>query len=112
MAEEMAMNDEPNFHLTAPLRRRDKLIRIGINSRYQGKELVRYLNQSSTHDYTAHAEMNALLMTHPDDILEVLRWHKDGQLALAKPYPHRANRVNRLNLAVRYTREEGNLIYL
>lgn len=106
VAQEMAMNNQCSFHLAALLWRRGKLIRIGINSRKKNPSFSRYYPDGD-HALEAHAEMDALLVARPGDYLEVMRWRKDGVLALAKPCKHCMLRIRRLEINVRYTDSNG-----
>lgn len=106
VAKEMALNNDCPFHLAALLWRRGKLIRIGINSRKKSPSFSRYYADGD-HANEAHAEMDALLVAKPGDYLEVMRWRKDGVLALAKPCKYCMLRIRRLEINARYTDSNG-----
>lgn len=107
----MALNNGQTFHLAALLwRRKNKLIRIGINSTRTRKEWVRFysaVTASSDSAYCGHAEMDAMRDAQPGDVLEVIRWTKDGRICMAKPCVHCQNRLRRLGLKVKFTNAEG-----
>lgn len=111
IAREMAMNNDQPFHLAALLwRGKNKLIRIGINSARGRREWVRFYSGVTTNSdraYCSHAEMDAIQDARPGDVLEVIRWTKDGQVTMAKPCVHCRNRIKRLGLKVRFTNYSG-----
>ena len=104
----MAMNNgDALFHLAALLWRKNKLIRIGINSKRHRPEFIRHYSKSPPSCMSAHAEMDAMLSAEPGDTLYVIRWLKSGQIAMAKPCKYCQQRIKRLKLKVFYTNEKG-----
>lgn len=84
-ARKKALNNGMVYHLAAILRRRGKVVRIGINS---SKTHPRFRRQYPDGTWGAHmhAEMDALRFAMPGDELEVLRWKKeDYTFGMAKP---------------------------
>ena len=83
-----ALNNGCGYHLAAFLRRKGRLIRVGINSK---KTHPRYIRQypDGTHGAHMHAEMDVLRFAKPGDELEVVRYQKCGHgLTMAKPCRH------------------------
>lgn len=105
VAKEMALNNGHQFHLAALLWRRGKLIRIGINSDRSNPSFTRFYEDGTSS--CTHAEMDALEVARPGDYLEVIRWKKNGKIAMAKPCEYCQLRIRRLDINVRYTDEHG-----
>lgn len=108
----MAMANNGSFHIAALLYRRNKLIRIGINGSKESPEFLRYFSDG-TKVYCAHAEMEALQVAKPGDKLIVMRWRKDGTIAIAKPCKYCQQHIKRKKIStVKYTNRQGNFSIL
>ena len=107
-AREKAMNNGRCYHLAAILRRRGRVIRIGINS---DKTHPRFKRRYDDGTWAAHmhAEMDVLRFAEPGDELEVMRWRKsDDTFAMAKPCRHCMPHILKAGLAkVTYTDDAG-----
>jgi len=107
-AREKAMNNGRCYHLAAILRRRGRVIRIGINS---DKTHPRFKRRYDDGTWAAHmhAEMDVLRFAEPGDELEVMRWRKsDNTFAMAKPCRHCMPHILKAGLArVTYTDDTG-----
>ena len=87
-AREKALRNGRCYHLAAILRRKGRVIRIGINS---DKTHPRFKRRYDDGTWAAHmhAEMDVLRFAEPGDELEVMRWRKsDNTFAMAKPCRH------------------------
>lgn len=108
----MALSNGLNFHLAAVVKRRGKFINISTNSSQKRKAYHRmYSPSASTQPGTAacqHAEMGALVHADPGDTIYVMRWRKDGHLAMAKPCRHCHKRLKNRGVHVIYTDDHGN----
>lgn len=103
----MALSNGQDFHLAALLWRDNKLIRIGINGIRSSPSFRRYYSDGDIAE-CSHAEMDALQFYKYGDRLEVLRWTKNGNLAMAKPCRYCMKRIKHLDVKVRYTNSKGN----
>lgn len=110
------MNNGQAFHIGAILYRFGKIVAMGVNGICHKNSYKRYYNGSNTQlrvsplqteASCAHAEMIVLEHAQEGDHLEVMRWKKDGSLAMAKPCRFCQKRINRLKIKVRYTNEFG-----
>lgn len=84
-ARKKALNNGRVYHLAAILRRKGKVVRVGVNS---GKTHPRFKRKYEDGTWAAHmhAEMDVLRFAEPGDELEVMRWKKsDNTFAMAKP---------------------------
>jgi deoxycytidylate deaminase len=117
-AKEMAMGNDFHFHIAALLWRNGKLVSIGICSARQSKQAQRHYDvslpsQDLTHKRTCmdaclHAEMDAIRRgCKPGDRIEVIRWTKDGQRAMAKPCQNCQAKIRAKALICRYTDLNG-----
>lgn len=78
------MSNGNQFHIAAILWRGKKPIRICCNSNKTRKGFKRYYsNGGCTH--CTHAEMEACVYAKPGDRITVMRFHKNGECAIAKP---------------------------
>jgi len=87
-AREKALGNGRVYHLAAILRRKGRVVRIGVNS---DKTHPRFKRKYEDGTWAAHmhAEMDALRFAEPGDELEVMRWKKsDNTFAMAKPCRH------------------------
>lgn len=58
-----------------------------------------------------HAEIDALVCARPGDHLEVYRWHKSGELTMAKPCPMCAREIKRRGIStVTYSNWHGQMV--
>lgn len=115
-AREMAMGNDYQFHIAALLWRNGKLVSIGVCSAQQSKQAQRFYDPSQMgqeYPYTCmdaclHAEMDAIRRgCKPGDRIEVIRWTKDGQRAMAKPCVHCQAKIRAKSLICRYTGMDG-----
>lgn len=103
------MSNGLGFHLGARLRRGRKLrghiVREGINQRKSHPFAVNTPCQSR------HAEMDALVAARPGDHLEVMRWHRDGKLTMARPCRYCSALIVAKGIAtVTYSNWEGEMV--
>lgn len=106
-AREMALNNGHEYHHAALLWRRGKLIRIGING-WESSKFRRHFQAVPPIVYESHAETDALLRARRGDTLEVLRWLKNGDLAMSRPCENCQSKIRQSNLSsVRYTNMDG-----
>ena len=108
-ARERALGNGRCYHLAAILRRKGRVIRIGINS---SKTHPRFKRKYEDGTWAAHmhAEMDVLRFAEPGDELEVMRWTKsDNMFAMAKPCRHCMPHILEARLSrVSYTDGNGN----
>jgi len=109
-AKDQALNNDHDYHIAAILWRKKSPIRIGVNSKKTHPAARRQYSCGPRFVHHLHAEMHALLNTDTtkNDVLEVMRWTKDGQRTMSKPCEHcmkviRASGIKR----VRYTDWDG-----
>ena len=107
-AREKALGNGRVYHLAAILRRRGRVVRIGINS---DKTHPRFKRQYPDGSISAHmhAEMDALRFAEPGDELEVMRWRKsDNSFAMAKPCRYCMQHITESGISkVTYTDASG-----
>jgi len=105
------MNNGLPFHIAALLYRNGKLISIQANGNSYDRRFFRIYKDGRA--FCAHAEMAALTSSRPGDKLVVIRWTKDGQLAMAKPCRWCQKHIKRARLLnVRYTNINGQWEFL
>jgi deoxycytidylate deaminase len=108
-AREKALGNGRCYHLAAILRRKGRVVRIGINT---SKTHPRFKRKYPDGTWAAHmhAEMDALRFSEPGDELEVMRWRKsDNTFAMAKPCRHCMKHIQSAGIkSVRYTNPKGN----
>lgn len=107
-AREKAMNNGRVYHLAAILRRKGRVVRVGINSSKTHPRFTRTYPDGSIASHM-HAEMDALRFSQPGDTLEVMRFKKceDG-LAMAKPCQYCMRHIQHAGIkSVKYTNPEG-----
>ncbi len=86
-ARDRALSNGRGHHLAAVLWRKRRPVRVGINRNKTHPKARRTF--SGGHEAAClHAEMDALIAAQPGDVLEVMRWLKDGSLTMAKPCEH------------------------
>lgn len=101
------MNNDQPFHLAALLWRNKTLIRIGINSACTSPKFKRVFSDKKS-CFCAHAELDALQVARPGDVLEVIRWSKLGHMTMAKPCKYCMKRIQEVGLKrVTFTNWEG-----
>ena len=104
-----ALNNNCNYHLAAFLRRKGRLVKVGINSM---KTHPRYLRKYPDGTYGAHmhAEMDVLRFAQPGDELDVIRYRKcDSSWTMAMPCSHCMDHIHTAGIKkVRYTNWDGN----
>ena len=107
-AREKALGNGRCYHLAAILRRKGRVVRIGINS---DKTHPRFKRKYEDGTWAAHmhAEMDVLRFSEPGDELEVMRWRKsDNTFAMAKPCRHCVPHILNAGLSrVTYTDDNG-----
>ena len=107
-ARKMAMANGRCYHVAAILRRKGKVIRVGINS---DKTHPRFKRKYEDGTWAAHmhAEMDVLRFAQPGDELEVMRFRKsDNSFAMAKPCRHCMPHIIGSGISkVRYTDDNG-----
>jgi deoxycytidylate deaminase len=107
-AKERAMNNGRQYHIAAILRRKGRVIRIGINS---NKTHPRFLRKypDGTWGCHMHAEMDVLRFAQPGDDIEVMRFAKStGEKTMAKPCRHCQKHLITSGIRrVTYTNEQG-----
>ena len=107
-AREKAMGNGRVYHLAAILRRKGKIVRIGINSSKTHPRFTRTYPDGTIASHM-HAEMDALRFSQPGDTLEVMRFKKrDCDFAMAKPYAYCMSHIQDAGIkSVRYTNPAG-----
>lgn len=101
-------NGAPRAHLAAVLKRGDSILRISTN---QQKTHPMSLHTKPTGDVccSLHAEQAACRFAKPGDTLYVMRFKKDGTLAIAKPCTMCEKTIRQIGLSkVYYTDRQGN----
>jgi len=82
---ERALDNGCNYHLAAFLKRRGRLIRVGINSMKTHPRFARVYPDGNRAAHM-HAEMDVLRFAQPGDELEVIRYQKStSTYTMAKP---------------------------
>ena len=96
------------YHVAAILRRRGKVVKVGVNSSKTHPKYTRTYHDGSSVSYM-HAEMSALRFAKPGDELEVMRFKKDGYgMTMAKPCLHCHRFIEQCGISkVRYTNWHG-----
>jgi deoxycytidylate deaminase len=107
-AREKALANGRIYHLAAILRRKGRVVKIGVNS---DKTHPRFTRQypDGTQSSHMHAEMNVLRFAMPGDTLEVFRCTKtnDG-FSIAKPCQWCMQHIRAAGISqVRYTNRGG-----
>lgn len=106
-ARDRALSNGQTYHLAAILRRKGKVIRLGTNT---SKTHPRFKRQYPDGTFSAHmhAEMNVLRFAKPGDTLEVMRFRKCHNFAMAKPCSHCMKVIQESGISsVRYTNYAG-----
>jgi deoxycytidylate deaminase len=103
-----ALNNGRQYHLAAVLKRKGRIVRIGINS---SKTHPRFKRQYNDGTWAAHmhAEMDVLRFAEPGDEIEVMRFRKClYTLAMARPCELCMTHMREAGIkTVRYTNERG-----
>ena len=107
-AREKALANGHKYHLAAILRRKGRVVRIGINSNKTHPNYDKHY-PDGTVIYRTHAEMDALRDAQPGDCLEVFRVKSsDGEYAMAKPCKHCMIRMQKAGIKrLSYTDHDG-----
>ena len=107
-AREKAMSNGRNYHLAAILRRKGRVIRVGINSNKTHPKFTRMYPDGTVASHM-HAEMDVLRFAQPGDILEVMRFKNcNHDFAMAKPCRHCMTHIRNAGIKkVKYTNPEG-----
>jgi deoxycytidylate deaminase len=107
-AREKALSNGRVYHLAAILRRRGKVVRIGVNTDKTHPKFTRQYPDGTSRS-NMHAEMNVLRFAKPGDTLEVLRCRKsDEGFAIAKPCKWCVEHIRDAGISeVRYTNRSG-----
>ena len=107
-AKNLAVNNGRTYHVVAILKRRGRIIKIGVNS---DKTHPRFKRQYSDGTWASHmhAEMNVLRFAQPGDEIEVLRFtKKDQKRTMAKPCELCQKELHKAGIKkVRYTNWDG-----
>lgn len=107
-AKQRALNNQHAYHLAAILKRNNDYVAIGINNNKHHRSFTRYFRDGNT-AFCSHAEMEALLKAQQGDVLYVMRWRKNGHLAMAKPCKHCQIRAQKIGIRkIWYTDDDGN----
>lgn len=107
-AREKALRNGRVYHLAAILRRKGKVVKVGVNSSKTHPRFTRMYPDGSVASHM-HAEMDALRFAQPGDTLEVMRFKKCGhEYAMAKPCPYCMKHIRESGIRrIRYTNPEG-----
>lgn len=107
-AREKALANGRAYHLAAILRRRGKVVKVGVNT---NKTHPRFTRQypDGTQGSHMHAEMSVLRFAKPGDTLEVFRCRKSNDdFAIAKPCQWCMQHIRDAGISqVRYTNRRG-----
>lgn len=107
-AKHRALSNGQQYHLAAFLRRKGRIIRVGVNT---DKTHPRFKRQytDGTWGSQMHAEMNVLRFAQPGDELEVARYLKCGnKFAMARPCDHCVRYIQDAGISsVKYTNTQG-----
>lgn len=89
-AKSIALNNGRQFHLSAIIWRKKRPIAIYTNTFKSHPKCTRFLGPADQGRVSSsmHAEMSAVRFAKPGDVIEVLRWDKDGNLTCSKPCAH------------------------
>ena len=105
-AREKALNNGCHYHIAAILRRKKRVVRIGINS-YKTHPAYKRTYADGTSAACMHAEMDALRFSEPGDTLEVMRFVPTGY-AMAKPCPLCMSLIQQKKISkLRFTNRQG-----
>tara|TARA_R100001594_G_scaffold116196_1_gene151153 strand:- start:213 stop:566 length:354 start_codon:yes stop_codon:yes gene_type:complete len=106
-AREKALNNGRVYHLAAILKRGKAVIKIGENTFKTHPRFTRTYPDGTVGSHM-HAEMNVLRFAKPGDTLEVIRFLKEGEHAMAKPCELCMRHIRDAGIKkVRYTNEDG-----
>ncbi len=110
-AKTLALNNGQDYHLAAVLRRKGRVVRIGINTHKTHPKFKRQYRDGTWGSHM-HAEMDALRFSQPGDELEVMRFRKsDNKYALAKPCVFCMKHIKASGIKkVTYTDENGDWV--
>lgn len=107
-AGEKALKNGRVYHLAAILRRKGRVVKIGINTDKTHPRFTRTYPDGTIASHM-HAEMNVLRFAEPGDTLEVLRIRKlDKKFAMAKPCTYCMKFIKSAGISkVSFTNEAG-----
>ena len=107
-AKSQALNNGLPFHLAAILWRGKRPIKICVNTTKTHPDAYRIYDNGDEAAHM-HAEMSAIRFAKEGDILEVVRFKKDGSFAMAKPCKHCQNLINNRKIfkKIRFTNDDG-----
>jgi len=107
-AKDQALNNGLPFHLAAILWRGRRPIKICVNTDKTHPSAYRIYENGDEASHM-HAEMNAIRFAKPGDMLEVMRFKKDGSIAMAKPCEHCQKLINNKEIfkKIRFTNHIG-----
>lgn len=109
-ARERALNNNHSYHIAAVLKRRKRVVRIGVNSYKTHPRFKREFRDGRKVTASCmHAEMDVLRFAKPGDILEVMRFPKKGtHMTMAKPCRFCEAEIKKAKIkSVRYTNWDG-----
>jgi len=107
-ARKRALKNGHKYHLAAILRRKNRAVKVGINSKKTHPNFKKTYPDGSV-SYQRHAEMDAIRFARPGDVIEVMRFRRcDGSLAMAKPCSFCMEHIKNAGIKkVLYTNNEG-----
>lgn len=104
-----ALQNGHDFHVVALLYRGKSLIKIGTNLKKTHPKSYKEYPRGGARAFL-HAEGNVLRFSRPGDKLIVLRFHKNGDLSMAKPCEHCQKAIKKHQISeVFYSDFDGNI---
>tara|TARA_Y100000296_G_C5051930_1_gene195287 strand:+ start:219 stop:548 length:330 start_codon:yes stop_codon:yes gene_type:complete len=102
------MNNGRCYHLAAILRRKGRIIKVGVNSSKTHPRFKRTYPDGTTGSHM-HAEMNVIRFAKEGDEIEVMRFKRtNNEFAMAKPCKYCMFHIRSAGIkSVRYTDENG-----
>lgn len=83
-AQDLALNNEHDFHVAAILKRGKSIVKVGVNSSKTNPRFARR-HRNGEIDFHLHAEMDVVRFAKPGDTVIVVRFSAAGRLTMAKP---------------------------
>ena len=107
-ARSRALSNGHMYHVVAILRRKKKVIKIGVNSNKTHPRFTRTYDDGTIASHM-HAEMSVLRYARPGDEIEVMRFKKcEHGMTMAKPCSHCHEFLKQSGVSkVRYTNWNG-----
>ncbi len=107
-AKQQAMNNGRTYHLCAILWRNNTPVKIFANSNKTHPKCGREY-KDGTIQHHMHAEMGVVRFAKRGDILEVMRWGRDGEtMTMSKPCTYCMLQIKKSGISkVRYTNWDG-----